>query len=215
MDLTSPTQHLNIVGIDPGNNLGLASLSFDLESNLITVHDAITADIDKLLETHYPELVDSHGKLLSRTFMVDKVVGKYCNGWEPDFLAHETAFSSHGRNRFGNAVESFACLRENILAIRLAAMNYDLGLQIKTVNPNTVKYAVPGAQSSDKSEIKKGLLAKDNVKFLMDTTYLDQHAWDAIAIAYTFITKAILGVPKSEHTKRNKRVKRNKTRGAG
>lgn len=211
MDLTLPTRHLEVVGVDPGNNLGQACLKVDLLTGVIIVQDALTSDIDRLLEVHYPELVETHGKLLARTFMINDVLGKYCRAWEPDFLAHETAFSSHGRLRFGNAVESFACLRENILAIKLAAMHYDTSLKIMPVNPNTVKYAVPGAQSSDKSEIKKGLMSKEDVVFNMDVTFLDQHAWDAIAIAYTFIKKSILGVPKREHIKRNKRPKRNKT----
>ena len=205
---------LNIVSHDPGKSLGCAFLDVDTETKLVVARDAMTADLDKLIENYHPELLSSHGKLLARTFMVNKIVGKYCDAWEPDFLVHETAFSAHGRKGFGNAVEAFASLRENILAIKLAAMNYDITLPIKPINPSTVKYAVMGDKSSDKSEIKSGLLALPDLTITFDTQHLDQHGWDAIAIGYTFIKKQILGVPKHEHLKRNKRAKRNKTKGA-
>lgn len=204
-------QILRVVGVDPGNYLGLSELEVDVETGLITVRDALTNDLDRLIGAHNPELLETHGKLLARTFMINRVVGNYCNSWEPDFIAHETAFSAHGRSKFGNAVESFACLRENILAIKLAAMNHDNSLRIIPINPMTVKYAVAGVQSSDKTSISDSLKVKDDLIIAMNTSYLDQHAWDAIAIAYTFIKKQILGVPKREHLKRNKRPKRNKT----
>lgn len=155
-----------------------------------------------------------HGTLLARTFTIGKYLGKYCEKHEPDYGCHETAFSAHGRRNFGNSVESFAKLRENILAIKLGMVQHDQEMPIVAINPQTVKYAVVGVQSSDKSQVTAAILAKEDLDITFDTQYLDEHGWDALAIGYTFIKKQILGTPKNEYSKCDKRSKRNKTKRA-
>lgn len=211
-----PTSHLirKVVSVDPGNNLGLACFEVNLATKQIVAIDAQTLVIDDVIKHFHEEMLDIHGTLLTRTFVIGKYLRSYCDKHEPDFGAHETAFSAHGRSRFGNSVESFAKLRENILAIKLAMMNYDGSMPIIPVNPQTVKYAVVGEQSSDKSKITKALLSKEDLTITFDTQYLDEHGWDALAIGYTFIKKQMLGTPKNEYPKCNKRSKGNKTKRA-
>ena len=209
MELTS--RLLKIVSVDPGNNLGMACLEVDLSTGMITAIDAHTLVIDDIIKTYHEELLEMHGTLLARVFTIGKYLGKYCEKHEPDYGCHETAFSAHGRRNFGNSVESFAKLRESILAIKLAMMQHNPEMLIAAINPQTVKYAVVGAQSSDKSAVTKAILAKEDLNISFDTQYLDEHGWDALAIGYTFIKKQILGTPKNEHSKRDKRPKRNKT----
>lgn len=210
MELTS--RLLKIVSVDPGNNLGMACLEVDLSTGMITAIDAHTLVIDDVIKTYHEELLEMHGTLLARVFTIGKYLGKYCEKHEPDYSCHETAFSAHGRRNFGNSVESFAKLRESILAIKLAMMQHNPEMLIAAINPQTVKYAVVGAQSSDKSAVTKAILAKEDLNISFDTQYLDEHGWDALAIGYTFIKKQILGTPKNEHSKRDKRPKRNKTK---
>lgn len=210
MELTS--RLLKIVSVDPGNNLGMACLEVDLSTGMITAIDAHTLVIDDVIKTYHEELLEMHGTLLARTFTIGKYLGKYCEKHEPDYGCHETAFSAHGRLKFGNSVESFAKLRENILAIKLAMMQHNPEMPIAAINPQTVKYAVVGVQSSDKSAVTKAILAKEDLNITFDTQYLDEHGWDALAIGYTFIKKQILGTPKNEHSKCDKRSKRNKTK---
>ena len=210
MELTS--RLLKIVSVDPGNNLGMACLEVDLSTGMITAIDAHTLVIDDVIKTYHEELLEMHGTLLARTFTIGKYLGKYCEKHEPDYGCHETAFSAHGRLKFGNSVESFAKLRESILAIKLAMMQHNPEMLIVAINPQTVKYAVVGVQSSDKSAVTKAILAKEDLNITFDTQYLDEHGWDALAIGYTFIKKQILGTPKNEHSKRDKRSKRNKTK---
>ena len=210
MELTS--RLLKIVSVDPGNNLGMACLEVDLSTGMITAIDAHTLVIDDVIKTYHEELLEMHGTLLARTFTIGKYLGKYCEKHEPDYGCHETAFSAHGRLKFGNSVESFAKLRESILAIKLAMMQHNPEMLIVAINPQTVKYAVVGVQSSDKSAVTKAILAKEDLNITFDTQYLDEHGWDALAIGYTFIKKQILGTPKNEHSKRDKRPKRNKTK---
>ena len=209
MELTS--RLLKIVSVDPGNNLGMACLEVDLSTGMITAIDAHTLVIDDVIKAYHEELLEMHGTLLARVFTIGKYLGKYCEKHEPDYGCHETAFSAHGRRNFGNSVESFAKLRESILAIKLAMMQHNPEMLIAAINPQTVKYAVVGAQSSDKSAVTKAILAKEDLNITFDTQYLDEHGWDALAIGYTFIKKQILGTPKNEHSKRDKRPKRNKT----
>lgn len=205
---------IKVCSVDPGINLGLACLEVNVDAKTIKVIEAETLVIDDIAKYHYPEILETQGVLLTRTFIINKYVGKYCEKHDVDFVVHETAFSSHGRVRFGNAVESFAKLRENILAIKLAAMNYCSRIPIVPVNPMTVKMVVCGHQSSDKDQVSKSLLAKEDLEIDFDPKYLDEHGWDAMAIGYSFIKKRLLGVPKYEHSKRDKRPKGNKTKRA-
>lgn len=210
------SRRLRIVAFDPGINLGQACLEVNLDTKKIRVVDANTLIVDSIIDQQYEELLQSHDLTLARTYVIGKYVGKYCNSMNPDYACHETAFSSHGRSRFGNAVESFAKLRENILAIKLAIMNFDMGLRIFPVNPMTVKFAVVGKQGNDKDDISKALKAKQDLEFDIDIPFelLDQHAWDAVAIGFSFIVKRILGEPKDEHSKRDQRAKGNKVKRA-
>ena len=93
-------------------------------------------------------------------------------------------------------------------------MQHDQEMPIVAINPQTVKYAVVGVQSSDKSQVTAAILAKEDLDITFDTQYLDEHGWDALAIGYTFIKKQILGTPKNEYSKCDKRSKRNKTKRA-
>lgn len=203
---------LRIVAVDPGNNMGLSFLEFDRDTMRVKCVDSHTVVIDRHIEVYWSELLATHGTLLARTYAIGKIVGKYCDGWTPDFLVHETAFSAHGRRGFGNSVESFASLRENILAIKLATMSANTSIRIIPINPQTVKYAVAGKQSNDKDDISNALRKLPDLDIECDTEFLDQHSWDSMAIGYTFVKKNILGVPKNEHSKRNKRTKGNKAK---
>lgn len=188
------TRHLSIIAVDPGINLGVASLHYNYETKEVIVNDATTFVLAQYIDAFLSEVEQSRGIEVARTLAVEQILYQYCDNYLPDILVHETAFSSHGRVRFGNAVESFARLRENILAIKLAAYNFDTNLQVFTVNPVTVKYTVVGKKGNDKDDISSNLVKLSDLKIDCKTDHLDQHGWDAIAIGYTFIKKHVKGV---------------------
>lgn len=196
-----------VVGIDPGNNLGLSCLEVDYDTKEVKALQARTDDLSKYIEKYYQDVVDHHGKAVAKILVIEKVLGGYAEFWCPDFIVHETAFARVG------GIDAFASLRECILSIKLAAYRYKRLVQVKAINPNTVKYCVVGEKSSDKSQVISGLKRLKNLDLSeIKLEDLDEHGVDAIAIAYTFIDRHIFGVPKLESPKRSKHVKRRKTR---
>ena len=206
-----------VLSFDPGNNLGFAVVEFDYpnftKAKVLVVN---TLDVDKYINHYFDDdLINNHAKVAIRGLAIGTNIGILGNKWEPDFICHETAFSAHGRKQFGNSIESFACLRECILSIKFGAINFDRDVKVCEINPNTVKYCLMDHRSSDKSEIKNAVIGNDEIDLTNiqcdDLEYLDQHSWDAIAIAYTFIKKKVMGVPKIEHPAPRKNPKKRKT----
>ena len=202
------------VSFDPGNNLGRCAFEVDLHTTKITILDASTVDLNQVAEKFWEELIDEVGIKLARLIALKATVRDYCRFWCPTIGLHETAFSAHGR-QFGGSIESFATLRENILAIKLGFLEAEMSVQPVAINPNSVKMAVPGVKSKDKEQIKIGLRGKANLdlsKANLDS--LDEHGIDSIAIAYTFCHKIVFG-EHNEQPKRSKRPRRNKNKSIG
>lgn len=208
---------LSIISIDPGVNLGVASLLLDLDTRKIIVRDTHTAVLNDIAKHYYDELVECQGMQMARIIIIEDLIHKYASRWLPDFFIHETAYSAHGRGRFGQgSIESFASLRENILGIKLAACKHDPRIPVVPINPSTVKYCVLGEKNNDKNQMRDALLGMNDLDFsLIKTDHLDQHAYDAVGIGYTFIHKQVFGVDENECPKRSKNTKRNKNKSTG
>lgn len=177
---------LRLVSVDPGTNLGLACLNVDLSRGVITPLDCLTADLNKLMSHYSPAEAEDFDYRLVRLRECRKVVQTYM-AWGPEIVVHETAYVP--QKNMGS-ISSYASLVENILTIRNAVFDFDKSVLLRSIDPTTIKYAVTGKKSPDKGEIKNALLTKSNLDLSMiDTTTLDQHAFDAIAIGYSYIVR--------------------------
>lgn len=184
-------RQIKIVAIDPGVNMGMSALAFNRETQMMEVIDALTVNVDDYIKHYLSELEFYLGTEIARAKAVEKIIYNFCNAHCPDYLAHETAFSSHGRSRFGNAVQSFGRLSENILAIKLASFYFDSSMPIIEVNPTTVKFTVVGVKNNNKDDVSSALKELDDIILTDECDSLDQHGWDSIAIGYTFAKKKL------------------------
>lgn len=205
-----------IVSIDPGVNLGLACLEVDLDTRAITGLEAHTCYLNSIVDNYHEELAAVHGMQMARMVAIEQIINAYCDGWLPDFHVHETAYSAHGRGHHSGSIESYAILRENILAIRLGFMRTEPSMRVYNVNPSTVKYTVVGVKSSDKDAVKNALMQKDDLDVSkINLDLLDQHAIDAIAIGYTFVHKRLFEELSRECSTHSNSPRRNKNKPAG
>lgn len=177
---------LRLVSVDPGSNLGLACMEVDTERRVITPLDCLTVDLNKLMIHHQADNAESFDYRLVRLGQCRRVVTKYM-AWSPEIVVHETAYVPQ---KGMGSISSYASLIENILTIRNAVYDFDRSILLRSIDPSTIKYAVVGKKSPDKNEIKHALVTKDNLDLSkVDTTKLDQHAFDAIAIGYAYVVR--------------------------
>lgn len=204
---------LRIVAIDPGNNLGVAAIDFDLKTKTFKVLDAYTLDLSRA----YPndEETDKRDVSLERLGEVKRFLKHYLKVWKPDVGAHETAYVPNRGGSGGASIYSYASLVENILMIKFSFIESAKDARIFEVNPTTVKMTIVGIKSSDKTLVLAALLKREDVDLsAIDVTKLNQHNCDAIGIGITFVLEnLVVGETDGEVSfkfKRNKNVKRKK-----
>lgn len=173
---------LRLVAVDPGFNLGLAALDFNVDTLEFKVLDAYTFDLNRYIPSE--DDVDKRITSIKRLIKIKSFIARYAKVWEPDYVFHETAFVP---NRGGGAsIYSFASLIENIMAIKFGFMKASIDIKIFEVNPNNVKMKIVGFRSSDKSLILSSLKKRKDLDLSeIDVGKLNQHNSDAIAICIT------------------------------
>lgn len=180
--LLLPDDHraLRLIGIDPGTNLGVATLDLDLKTNSLYLIDVNTFDGTKLAR-EYTSITEVHGHRAARNIAHENNLVGYFYYMEPHYILSESPY-------MGRFPQAFASLTECIMSIRRAVLRYDPIMPLLLVDPPTVKTSLGvRGKSSDKEEMKRALL---NLSSLInvsgyDISYLDEHGIDAIAVAFT------------------------------
>lgn len=175
---------IRIVSVDPGVNLGVAVIDFDLEEKKFIVRHAYTLDLSRFIPSD--EEQDKRSIVLQRLTTVKAFIKQYLKSWQPHFGAHETAYVPHGRG--GASVYSYASLIENIISIKFGFIESSSDIKVFEINPTTVKMSVVGHKSSDKKAVLNALVADKDVDLSeINVSRLNQHNADAIAIGITCI----------------------------
>lgn len=175
---------LRITAVDPGVNLGVATIDFDLNTKIFKVRHAYTLDLVRFIPAD--EEQDKRSIVLQRLTTVKAFVKSYLETWQPHYGAHETAYVPHGGG--GASVYSYASLIENIISIKFGFIESSSDIKVFEINPTTVKMSTVGYKSSDKTLILKSLIADPMIDLSeIDVSRLNQHNADAIAIGITCI----------------------------
>lgn len=179
-----PSNFIRICAVDPGVNLGVATIDFDLKEKIFKVRHAFTLDLSRFIPAD--EEQDKRSIVLQRLTTVKTFIKSYLETWQPHYGAHETAYVPHGGG--GASVYSYASLIENIICIKFGFIESSSDIKVFEINPTTVKMSTVGYKSSDKTLILKSLIADPMVDLSeIDITRLNQHNADAIAIGITCI----------------------------
>ena len=188
LPLPTGSHEASIVGIDPGTvNFGVATLTFDLTTFKPTRCEARTLDGERLPGSDWSELI--HGARYRRVEALKAQLVKIFDADQPVFVCSESPFYS---KRQPNA---FGALTEVICAIREAVKLYSLWKPLLLVDPPRVKQAV-GASGNAKKDgvlaaLKKQTELMDALTCPIDD--LDEHAIDAIAVAFYVLNKLKAG----------------------
>lgn len=171
-----------IVGIDPGSyTFGMAVLHVNIESWEIIGADAWTFKGLKLAGKH-DWVSELHGERIGSVQAIAHALLQALTYYQPFDIASESPF-------IGSFPQAGIALTEVICAIRWAVSQYDAWKAIHLVDPPSVKNAVgihTRIEMQDKHIVKKKLMALPDLRYTgaVPLTLLDEHAIDALAVAY-------------------------------
>lgn len=178
----SDSPHARIIGIDPGSEmLGVSCLTIDVRTLDIINTQACTFTGSKLNMNLWMEQIHStrfsriaaHKENLKHIFQICQPVAIVC----------ESPFYNPRRpNAYGVLVETLDAIRHSV-------WEYDQCIPLDLIDPPTVKRAVGGKGNADKIEMKRLVLSLPDLNFTgtIPLECVDEHAIDAIAVAYSRI----------------------------
>jgi crossover junction endodeoxyribonuclease RuvC len=162
--------YINLIGIDPGNHIGLSVLSVDPKDLSIKSIYTKTITLERLIDGN--EMVD-------KLILLRNIVNDIYTSFRPLSLAIETSFLNM---RYPKAVIQ---LSQYVGTIELTFKEIDPTLKIFKYAPMFVKSIVSGKGNSDKDAMAKALKANKEFKKLINIDNLTEHEVDATCIAYT------------------------------
>lgn len=184
-----------ICGIDPGTNmLGFSILQFDLDDLSVQSVYATSFKSDSLIEKD--NLISlTHNERIAKIFAQKNNLVKQFLFFNPTVVTCENPFI----NRLRPA--AYGPLMEIVFAIRTAVIEYNEYIKFLTFEPSVIKKAIGASAFAGKDEVKKFICENKELSpnMLTDFSNLDEHAIDAIAVAYTHLLKRRAECPHSSN----------------
>lgn len=162
-----------VVGIDPGNNLGVSILTINYDQGKFKIVnvEAKTYILDNYkLDT----VLDRH---VSRLLYLKDIVTDICVRYQPLVVCLESAFMN---SRFPKAVIT---LSTYVTTAELAIIEYSNFIKIFKYAPKYIKSEVCTGDA-DKKDMKKAIKKIKELNTIMNVDELTEHAIDATAMAY-------------------------------
>lgn len=175
---------VRVMGIDPGSNmLGVSILDYHLADKSVVLVDARTFQAAQDLR-EYKLVADVHGEHIAKLMSIRDSLSGYMRAWIPYTVASESPY-------MGRFPAAYRALCNCMMMITETVIAHDPYMPLHLFDPMTVKAAV-GVTA--KGYRNKAALAKEHVKAAVlglpldnpsgiDTSKLDEHSIDAIAVA--------------------------------
>lgn len=170
-----------VCGVDPGtNHVGFSSLVLDPDTLAIQRVWATSLRVDKL-----PDYLGydptAHTERVEKLLKIRQAVVKLLKHWGPRHLSCESPF--YNRLRPG----AYGPLVESVLMIKLAAFEHNPSMSFSPIEPSVIKKAVGAGHISDKYAVKAAILKHPVLSsFGYPLEDLDEHALDALAVAFAY-----------------------------
>lgn len=183
---SSTSQCATICGIDPGSlHLGFCVFRFNMDTFEILSIESTTISPDKLVREDDP-IADTHNGRIQRIAALKSKLTDLYSYYDPTVICCESSYY----NRFRPS--AFGVLMECITAIRFSALAYNPYVPMRTHEPSIIKKTV-GAHATKGGKDAMRIALKDIPDIMKNVDYqsidhLDDHAIDAIAVAYTEYT---------------------------
>lgn len=164
----------NIIGIDPGNNFGIAIFTIDVSSYRIV---NITTEFFVL--EHYISMY-TQDKVMNKLEYISYIAKYLVDRYNPVAISIESAFMN---SRFPKAVIN---LSQYVGMLEYSIIKYNSFIHVFKYMPKYVKAKVSFG-TANKNDVLTGIHHIPEVIKLVNTNILTEHEIDAIAIAYTLL----------------------------
>lgn len=177
---------LVVVGIDPGSTkLGLSVIELDLATGIRTLLFSTTIDAGKAISRD-SGFAETCGKRDARLTYLAREIGILLEEYCPHIVAAESAFAQRYR------ISAYEALIETMAVIRATVWRYSHVIKLYKVDPVTVKNHVGVSHiKTDKLDVENAVKKLYAKTAKCDIHNLDEHAYDAIAIAHAAIDKLV------------------------
>lgn len=173
----TPSIDFTILGIDPGNNLGLCIIKTDSNTMEIKSIYPYTHYLDREAGT------DVEDYFLKRKLYVRNIITKLYHRHNINMIGIELAFVN---NRFPR---SAITLSEYISFIELSVYNLSSRIKIFKYPPKSVKQLIGATGNSDKDGMLNTIKKIEEIQPFINYDMLTEHSVDALAIAYITLQK--------------------------
>ena len=160
-----------IVGIDPGNNLGIGILHIDTVTNKIVAIESQTIVLDRYVDD------GTYNVMLSRLVKLREVISG---------IGLEAAFMN---SRFPKSVIQ---LSQYVATIELSSRISNPWCRIFKYAPKYIKAAVGATGKADKDSMRENLYKIPEIANLIDLSLLSEHAIDSLSMAYVTYKELII-----------------------
>ena len=172
----SLTKMLNIIGIDPGSQLGIAVLQIEEHKIVNLVLTCTDLNKDLMINKHFG--MDATYKRYANIRLTIKRLYEH---YPFDYVGIETVF----KHRFANAVIQLSSISA---IIKDSIYNVNPLCEIHGIEPKRVKKVIGAGGSADKEAVAKAVKKLKEFKHLGEVT---SHETDALAIAYVIYKQLI------------------------
>ncbi len=168
---------INIIAIDPGNNIGVAIFTIDVRDfSIVSIETKLF-----ILENIIGPLDDDFNKLLYKLNIIQTIVTDLYTAYDPIALGVETSFLN---TRFPKAVMQ---LSQYVAVIEHTMYVLNTRIKLFRYMPRYIKREIGAGGSADKDDMMITVSALEEVTDLINPYVLSEHEVDAIAIAYTML----------------------------
>lgn len=162
-----------LIGIDPGNNLGISIFFISSIDNSILAIETILYDLD-----NYASVYQNDNKSYKLLYL-EKIITELINKYQPCSIAIEEPFIN---TKFPKAITSLSRLMS---VIELTILRVNPFIQLYTYPPKLIKASVSTGEAN-KNDMKEAISnIQEVVLHIPQVDILSEHEIDATAIAYT------------------------------
>ena len=163
---------IRIMGVDPGNNLGIGILTIDLDTSAIL---GVNTNFH-ILDSYINPL--SHDTMLDRCNKLNGIITENMKCYNPLVVGLESSFMNV---RFAKSVIQ---LSQYVMTIEMAVRNYDYWTRLFKYPPKMIKALVGAGGDAGKNDMLTNLKSKSELTKFVNLDLLTEHEIDALSIAY-------------------------------
>lgn len=161
-----------IVGIDPGNNLGISILYIDCYSNAIRHINSMTYVLDSYVKE------ETYNVLLERLMKLKEIISTIISEVQPVMVCLEASFMN---SRFPKSVIQ---LSQYVGTIEVTTRDIYPWSKILKLPPKYIKARCGAGGTADKDDMRKTLSTIPCIANNINLNYLSEHSIDSLAMAY-------------------------------